>query len=86
MTSASSATTTDLFWEARGSGRPVLLIGGTPGDGGQFEALAERLADEHLVIVYDRRGTSRSVRSPGWESTSVAEQADDAAEILASSA
>lgn len=82
MTSASSITTNQLYWEARGSGRPVLLIAGTPGDGGQFDVLAERLADEQLVITYDRRGTSRSARPAGWDSTTVAEQAHDAAEIL----
>lgn len=83
MTSTTSSTTNQLYWEARGSGRPVLLVAGTPGDGGQFDALAARLAEDHLVITYDRRGTSRSAWSADWESTSVAEQADDAAGILA---
>lgn len=82
MSSASSITTDQLYWEARGSGRPVLLIAGTPGDGGQFGALADRLADEHLVISYDRRGTSRSAHVAGWELMTVADHADDAAEIL----
>lgn len=76
-------TETDLYWEARGSGPAILLIAGTPGDGGQFEALVEELGADHLVIAYDRRGTSRSVRSPKWSETSVAEQADDAASVLA---
>ncbi len=53
-------TETDLYWEARGSGPAMLLIAGTPGDGGQFEALVEELCADHLVITYDRRGTSRS--------------------------
>lgn len=82
MTSATNISTHQLYWEARGSGRPVLLIAGTPGDGGQFGALAERLAEEHLVITYDRRGTSRSAHALGRESMTVAEHADDAAEIL----
>ena len=82
MNSASIITTSQLYWEARGSGRPVLLIAGTPGDGGQFDALVGRLADEHLVITYDRRGTSRSAHAPGREATTVTEHADDAAEIL----
>ena len=75
-------TTAELYWEARGSGRPVLLVAGTPGDSGQFDTLAERLAQQHLVITYDRRGTSRSAPAPDWQSTSVAEQADDAAGVL----
>lgn len=75
-------TGTDLYWEARGSGPAILLIAGTPGDGGQFEAVVEGLCADHLVIAYDRRGTSRSARSPQWSETSVAEQADDAASVL----
>jgi pimeloyl-ACP methyl ester carboxylesterase len=71
-----------LYWEARGSGRPLLLIAGTPGDGGQFDRLVNPLADDHLVITYDRRGTSRSRRTADSGSTSVAEEADDAAAVL----
>jgi pimeloyl-ACP methyl ester carboxylesterase len=74
---------TDLYWEARGSGPAVLLIAGTPGDGGQFAAVVEELSADHLVVTYDRRGTSRSARPPvGWQ-TSLAEQGDDAASVLA---
>ncbi len=75
-------TDTELYWEARGSGPAILLIAGTPGDGGQFEAVVDELRADHLVITYDRRGTSRSARSPLWSETSVAEQADDAASVL----
>ena len=81
---ASNAGTEELYWEARGVGRPVLLVAGSPGDGGQFEAVADELAADHIVITYDRRGTSRSARASGWLSTSVAEQADDAAGVLSS--
>jgi len=79
---ASNTGTDELYWEARGVGRPVLLIAGSPGDGGQFEAVADELAADHIVITYDRRGTSRSARASGWLSTSVTEQADDAAGVL----
>jgi pimeloyl-ACP methyl ester carboxylesterase len=82
ITSAEIRTTEGLYWEAKGHGRPVLLIAGTPGDGGQFDRVAGPLADDHLVITYDRRGTSRSERLNGWQTTSLAEQADDAARVL----
>ena len=72
----------DLYWEAKGSGPAVLLVPGTPGDGGQMAALAGELAADHLVITYDRRGTSRSGAPEGWTRTTVAEQADDAATVL----
>ncbi len=81
-TATDATTDTDLYWEARGSGPAILLIAGTPGDGGQFDALVDDLGADHLVITYDRRGTSRSARSPLWSETSVAEQADDAASVL----
>lgn len=73
---------TDLYWEAKGSGPAVLLIAGAPGDAGQMSALADDLAVDHLVISYDRRGTSRSAAPPRWSETTVAEQADDAAGVL----
>lgn len=76
-------TTTELagslYFEVRGDGPPVLLIPGTPGDGGQFDQLAEVLAETHLVITYDRAGTSRSTARPG---PTVAAHADDAASLL----
>ena len=62
----------------------MLLIAGTPGDGGQFDELADLLAADHLVITYDRVGTSRSAAPPRWTETTVAEQADDAAGLLRS--
>lgn len=82
-TATADAGLGELYWEARGAGRPVLLIPGTPGDGGQFERLAQALSADHLVITYDRRGTSRSAPPADWAATSVAEQADDAAGVLA---
>ena len=43
---------TDLYWEARGSGPAILLIAGTPGDGGQFEALVDELcADQYRSVL-----------------------------------
>jgi pimeloyl-ACP methyl ester carboxylesterase len=72
-----------LYHEVSGAGPVALLIAGTPGDGGQFAALASALGDCYTVVAYDRRGTSRSPRPAGWSATSVAEQADDAAAVLA---
>jgi pimeloyl-ACP methyl ester carboxylesterase len=73
----------ELYREVRGAGPIVLLIAGTPGDGGQFASLAAELSWDHTVVTYDRRATSRSPRPAGWASTSVEEQADDAARVLA---
>lgn len=83
MSTIEKTATVRLHREVCGNGPAVLLIAGTPGDGGQFAALAHDLAGRHTVISYDRRGTSRSAAPAGWTSTSVAEQADDAAAVLA---
>ena len=73
---------TELYYELRGGGLPVLLIMGFTGDGGNFKTLAGLLADEFTVICYDRRGNGRSPRPAGWATTSPEEQADDAAALL----
>jgi pimeloyl-ACP methyl ester carboxylesterase len=73
---------TALYHEVRGTGPPVLLIMGATGDGGHFDRLADRLADEFTVISYDRRGNGRSPAPAGWRTTSPEEQADDAAALL----
>ena len=73
---------TELYYEVRGTGPPVLLIMGSTGDGGHFDAFADLLADEFTVVSYDRRGNGRSPVPAGWQTTSPQEQADDAAALL----
>ena len=73
---------TELYYEVRGAGPPLLCIMGASGDGGHFERFAQLLADEFTLVTYDRRGTGRSPPPPGWVTTSPAEQADDAAALL----
>lgn len=77
-----SVNGTELYYERRGSGAPVLFISGATGDAGHFTQVAELLADEFTIVTYDRRGNSRSPRPAGWTATSMDEQADDAAALL----
>ncbi|WP_405882605.1 alpha/beta hydrolase [Streptomyces sp. NBC_01136] len=72
----------EIYYEVRGDGTPVLCISGGFGDGAAWETVATLLADSHSVISYDRRGHSRSPRPLGWTSTSMDEQAADAAGLL----
>jgi pimeloyl-ACP methyl ester carboxylesterase len=74
----------ELYYEKQGTGPAVLLIAGSTGDAGNFTRAADLLADEFTVVTYDRRGNSRSPRPSGWTTTSVAEQADDAAGLIQS--
>jgi pimeloyl-ACP methyl ester carboxylesterase len=61
----------------------VLLIAGAGGDAAELGGVAATLSDAFTVTTYDRRGNSRSPRPAGWTQTSLAEQADDAAALLA---
>ena len=81
MTSV-SANGANLYYELRGDGPSLLFISGATGDAGHWTGVADTLADTYTVITYDRRGNSRSPRPPGWASTTVDEQADDAAALL----
>ena len=71
-----------LYYERVGTGPTALFIAGSTGDAGNFTRAAERLADDYTVVTYDRRGNSRSLRPAGWTTTSVGEQADDAAGLI----
>jgi pimeloyl-ACP methyl ester carboxylesterase len=80
---AVQANGTVLHTETRGHGPAVLLIAGAGGDAAELAGVAAALADEFTVTTYDRRGNSRSPRPTGWLATSLAEQAHDAAALLA---
>jgi len=71
-----------LYCEIRGAGTPVLLVSGATGDAGHFDRVADLLARTFTVVTYDRRGNSRSPRPDDWSTTTIAEQADDAAALL----
>jgi len=71
-----------LYHEVHGHGPALLIIAGATGDGGWFDAVVEPLAARYTVVTYDRRGNSRSPRPVGWTTTSIPEQADDAACLL----
>jgi pimeloyl-ACP methyl ester carboxylesterase len=73
---------TRIYHELRGSGPPLLFVSGATGDAGHFERAADLLAQDFTVITYDRRGNSRSPRPEAWTTTSVEEQAADAAGLL----
>lgn len=71
---------TTLYYETRGTGRPVLILQGGISDAGATAQLAAELAEDHLVITYDRRGLSRS--TAGTSPVTMDTHADDAATML----
>jgi pimeloyl-ACP methyl ester carboxylesterase len=71
-----------LFYEEHGEGVPILCIHGGGSTALMWEDAVEELARLGRVIAYDRRGCTRSERPEGYERTTVAEQAGDAAALL----
>lgn len=71
-----------LYYEVRGHGPTLLLISGGGGDADLWANVVPQLAEEFMVVTYDRRGYSRSPRPADWSITSLSEQSDDAAALL----
>jgi esterase len=72
-----------LYCEERGEGAPILCIHGGGSSAVMWGEAVGELARLGRVIAYDRRGCARSERPQPYERTTVAEQADDAAALLA---
>ena len=51
-----------LFYDITGDGPPLVLVHGSWGDGAGWEPVLPLLASHFRVLVYDRRGHSRSER------------------------
>jgi pimeloyl-ACP methyl ester carboxylesterase len=73
----------ELHFETRGQGPPVLLVHGLAADAAGFEPLTAALADQARTIAYDRRGYGSSGAPEPYTATTVSEQAQDAAALLA---
>ncbi|WP_439675567.1 alpha/beta fold hydrolase [Embleya sp. MST-111070] len=72
----------ELYYEVRGSG-PLLLIGESgEGDAGRSVDMVDRLAADHTVVTYDRRGLSRSTLTDPAAPVSIGDHADDVARLL----
>ena len=71
-----------LYYEEHGQGPPILCVHGTGGSALMWAAAVPELARLGRVLVYDRRGCTRSQRPDPYDTTSVAEHADDAAALL----
>ena len=69
-----------LYYEIHGGGEPLVLVHGSWGDATRWRLVLPGLAESFRVLVYDRRGHSRSERgdAPG----SVDEDGDDLAALL----
>lgn len=72
-----------LYYEVEGTGPTLLIIPGGPQDAGVFAELSSALADRYTVVAYDPRGNSRTIFDGAPTPLDVAQQADDAAALIA---
>ncbi|WP_103341121.1 alpha/beta fold hydrolase [Amycolatopsis sp. CA-126428] len=75
-----SADGTSIFFEQRGDGPPVILVGGAFNDRTTTVGLAEVLAGDFTTIVYDRRGRGDSGDSAEY---AVEREIEDIAALIA---
>lgn len=71
-----------LYYEEHGQGPPILCVHGTGSSALMWGDAVADLARLGRVLVYDRRGCTRSQRPVPYDKTSVGEHADDAAALL----
>jgi pimeloyl-ACP methyl ester carboxylesterase len=71
-----------LYYRETGKGSPLLLIHGAGAHADLFDRAVQALAEQHRVIVYDRRGHSRSGSQPAAVKGYLKRQAEDAAALL----
>jgi pimeloyl-ACP methyl ester carboxylesterase len=69
-----------LYYALTGDGPPLVLVHGSWGDGASWDLVAPALAQRFRVLIYDRRGHSRSERPPTQGSTE--EDVDDLAALI----
>jgi pimeloyl-ACP methyl ester carboxylesterase len=69
-----------LYYAFEGQGAPVVLLHGSWGDASSWQPVLPRLAESFRVLVYDRRGHSRSERPQGQGSFE--QDGDDLAALL----
>ncbi len=75
-----SADGTTIFFEQRGDGPPVILVGGAFNDRTTTVGLAEVLAGDFTAINYDRRGRGDSGDAPSY---AVEREIEDLAALIA---
>lgn len=72
-----------LFYEVSGSGPLLILIPGASGTGESFRSLTHYLISQYQVVIYDRRGFSRShLNGPQDDDHRLATDADDVRRLI----
>ena len=66
MQTVTSADGTEIAYEQHGEGSPLILVHGASADRTSFRPLVPQLADDHTLIVPDRRGRGDSGDGPTY--------------------
>ena len=72
-----------LYYEVRGRGPVLLLIGAGAANAASFNGIATHLADRYTVVSYDRRGYARSPLDHPEGEQRIETHSDDAHRLLA---
>lgn len=72
-----------LYYEVTGTGPLLLISQSGDADTRRGADLTERLAEDHTVVTYDRRGLSRSTLHEPGQPVSMAAHSDDVHRLLA---
>lgn len=73
----------ELAYDESGSGPPLVLVHGMAADRAVWRPTVAALHDRARVIAYDRRGYGESGAPDPYERTTIAEQAEDLAALVA---
>ena len=72
-----------LYYETQGSGPVMLMVPGASGTAESFKSVREHLAAHYTVVIYDRRGFSRSqLNGPQDFDHRLATDADDVRRLI----
>ena len=72
-----------IYYRVEGHGPTLVLAGGGPSNADTLQPLANKLATDHTVVSYDRRGYSRSRLDHPGAPASIAQHADDLRRLIA---
>ena len=73
---------TEIYFESRGSGSPMILIYGIACLTNHWHHQVEHFSKNHQVITFDLRGHHKSSSSPELQNLTIAAMADDISALL----
>ncbi len=79
METVNSRDGTEIAFERRGSGPPLVMVHGTTADHTRWSGVSPRFEDDFTVVAMDRRGRGGSGDAPEYD---IAREAEDVAAVV----